>query len=350
MSKISIVVPVYKAEQYLHQCVDSILAQTFTDLELILVDDGSPDNCPAICGEYAARDSRVHVIHKQNGGVASAVAAGIQAAVGGYIGFVDSDDWIDPTYYEQLYRRITEQDADMAEGQFVNELFSQGVQKTLGADRSASVTYAGQEDIRRLTGLYMTSFLYDGMPDRPDRPLTYGKWDKLYRAELLRRALPLYGENLSLGEDAVLNAAVLPECRKVVTAKTSARYHHRILAGTVSHKASLDEMPRIRAVREALRRVVDEKGLDSGGADAFVGSMVHARIYRTAELPDVRLREKCRRMKAMYRQAPDGTLRAFVLVRGSLFLRLFYGMLRLGLAAPCVWMVTMHAALSGHKS
>lgn len=83
MPEVSIIVPVYKVEPYLRRCVDSILAQTFTDFELILVDDGSPDNCPAICDEYAERDSRVRVIHKENGGVSSARNAGMEAAVGG---------------------------------------------------------------------------------------------------------------------------------------------------------------------------------------------------------------------------------------------------------------------------
>ena len=85
MPEVSIIVPVYKVEPYLRRCVDSILAQTFTDFELILVDDGSPDNCPAICDEYAERDSRVRVIHKENGGVSSARNAGMEAAVGGGI-------------------------------------------------------------------------------------------------------------------------------------------------------------------------------------------------------------------------------------------------------------------------
>ncbi len=92
---LSIIVPVYKVEPYIHQCVDSILAQTFADFELILVDDGSPDNCPRICDEYAELDPRVKVIHKANGGLVSARKAGLRAARGKYIGYVDSDDWVE---------------------------------------------------------------------------------------------------------------------------------------------------------------------------------------------------------------------------------------------------------------
>ena len=99
---LSIIVPVYKVESYLARCVDSILAQTVSDFELILVDDGSPDRCGAICDEYAARDPRVRVIHKENGGLSSARNAGIDIARGQWLGFVDSDDWITPDCYEKL--------------------------------------------------------------------------------------------------------------------------------------------------------------------------------------------------------------------------------------------------------
>ncbi|MCQ2424558.1 MAG: glycosyltransferase [Lachnospiraceae bacterium] len=102
MPEISIIVPVYKVEQYLPRCIDSILAQTFTDFELLLIDDGSPDNCGKICDDYAAKDARVRVFHKENGGVSSARNLGLDNAVGKYIGFVDSDDYIFPKMYETL--------------------------------------------------------------------------------------------------------------------------------------------------------------------------------------------------------------------------------------------------------
>lgn len=102
MPQISVIVPVYKVEKYLHECVDSILAQTFSDFELILVDDGSPDNCGAICDEYAAKDSRVRVIHQENQGLSGARNSGIDIAEGEYITFIDSDDFVDARYLEIL--------------------------------------------------------------------------------------------------------------------------------------------------------------------------------------------------------------------------------------------------------
>ena len=112
MPLISVIVPVYKVEPYLHRCVDSILAQTFTDFELILVDDGSPDNCGAICDEYAAKDGRVRVIHQKNGGLSAARNAGIDWAFANsdsqWLTFIDSDDWVHPCFLEYLYRAVEE--------------------------------------------------------------------------------------------------------------------------------------------------------------------------------------------------------------------------------------------------
>ena len=114
MAEVSIIVPVYQVEKYIRQCVDSILAQTFTDFELILVDDGSKDKSGQICDEYARMDARVKVIHKENGGAADTRNRGMDQAVGNYVMFVDSDDYIAPTMLECLYRNMLNENADIA--------------------------------------------------------------------------------------------------------------------------------------------------------------------------------------------------------------------------------------------
>lgn len=115
MPLISVIVPVYKVEKYLNQCVESIVNQTYRNLEIILVDDGSPDNCPAMCDAWAAKDSRIKVIHKENGGLSDARNAGLDIAAGAYIAFVDSDDWIAPDFLELLYEALKAKNADIAE-------------------------------------------------------------------------------------------------------------------------------------------------------------------------------------------------------------------------------------------
>lgn len=112
--KISVIVPVYKVEAFLDRCVQSIVNQSYKNLEIILVDDGSPDNCPAMCDAWANKDSRVKVIHKKNGGLSDARNAGMTIATGELMGFVDSDDWIAPDMYQHLHDLMTADNSDIA--------------------------------------------------------------------------------------------------------------------------------------------------------------------------------------------------------------------------------------------
>lgn len=121
MKLVSIIVPVYKVEQYLPRCIDSILAQTYTNFEVILVDDGSPDKCPQICDDYAKKDKRIKVIHKANAGVSEARNTGIDIAKGDFICFVDSDDYVTPSYLELLITKQEKTGADIVFGRYFEE-------------------------------------------------------------------------------------------------------------------------------------------------------------------------------------------------------------------------------------
>ena len=118
MDLISVIVPVYNVEAYLDRCVSSIVNQSHKNLEIILVDDGSPDGCPALCDEWAARDERIHVLHKENGGLSDARNAGMGAAHGELISFIDGDDWIEPRFFEILQHELEAQNADVAAVQY----------------------------------------------------------------------------------------------------------------------------------------------------------------------------------------------------------------------------------------
>lgn len=133
MPTISVIVPVYKAEDYLANCIDSILSQDFQDFELLLIDDGSPDQSGALCDRYAVLDRRVRVFHKENGGVSSARNLGIQEARGQYIAFADSDDWMEPDELATLYRMLTEAGADTAGCAHYNVNPNGGAQAEAGA-------------------------------------------------------------------------------------------------------------------------------------------------------------------------------------------------------------------------
>ena len=142
--KISIIVPVYKVEQYLYRCLDSIVAQTFTDWECLLIDDGSPDDSGAICDEYAEKDSRFRVIHQKNSGVSAARNAGLAVARGEWIGFVDSDDWIEPDFCKTLLVAIEQTGKDCATCGYLNEFVGETIydpvsQKLLALSRNESI-------------------------------------------------------------------------------------------------------------------------------------------------------------------------------------------------------------------
>ena len=111
---ISVIVPIYNVEEYLNRCVESIVNQTYQKLEIILVDDGSPDNCPRMCDDWAKKDSRIKVIHKENGGLSDARNAGMKITTGEYISFIDSDDYIETCMIEILYEAIKKYDCDIA--------------------------------------------------------------------------------------------------------------------------------------------------------------------------------------------------------------------------------------------
>ncbi len=166
---ISVIVPIYRVEKYLPACIDSILNQTFTDFELILVDDGSPDRCPEICDETAKRDARVRVIHQANQGLSAARNAGIEAARGAWLSFVDSDDYIAPQFYEKLYQTAQRTDADcvMCSVQNVDE---SGKPIDSALMRVADEVKTGREVLRKIGRDDVTPYLT--------------AWNKLYRRKL----------------------------------------------------------------------------------------------------------------------------------------------------------------------
>ncbi|MBU3198080.1 glycosyltransferase [Clostridium estertheticum] len=165
---ISIIVPIYNVEVYIRNCVDSILGQSYENLEIILVDDGSPDNCGDICDEYRSKDKRIKVIHKKNGGLSSARNAGIDIASGDYLGFIDSDDWIESDMYESLYNALTSHKADISVcGRYIVE-----------ADKITTISDSEKAEVftRREALSELVLDEYSGMKNFA--------WDKLYKKEL----------------------------------------------------------------------------------------------------------------------------------------------------------------------
>lgn len=160
--KISIIIPVYKVQDYLAECIESVQRQTYNNLEIILVDDGSPDDCGSICDRYAAQDQRIYVIHRQNGGAACARNDGLDYATGDYISFIDGDDWIPETAVERLYQGLKEYDADCSVGRMIMVLDKNGILTPKKKPAAPLKCETSTEAIKRvmLTGSSMCNRLF----------------------------------------------------------------------------------------------------------------------------------------------------------------------------------------------
>ena len=166
---VSIIIPVYQVEKYLDKCIASVVNQTYTNLEIILVDDGSPDNCPAICDAWKSRDSRITVIHQPNGGLSKARNKGLKLASGEFIGFVDSDDWIEPNMYELLLSALLEAEADIAICDYQSETEISKITR-INQSSSKSKMYSSEEAMRLIL---------------EDKGMYTFVWNKLYRRNVL---------------------------------------------------------------------------------------------------------------------------------------------------------------------
>lgn len=216
MPEISIIVPVYKVEKYLDRCVRSILAQTFKDFELLLVDDGSPDNCPKLCDEWEKKDERVKVIHKKNGGLSSARNEGLRVAIGNYIGFVDSDDWITEEMYSILYNLIIEYNADIACGE-VTRTVGEQYKSTNTAEKISCYT---REEFSKL-------FFKIGT-----QKTVHYVWNKLFRREVAKQIV--FPEGL-INEDVEGFFYALEKAKTIVTT-TQIVYFYRENPNGISYK------------------------------------------------------------------------------------------------------------------
>ena len=229
---LSIIVPVYNVEKYIRDCLDSILAQSFQEFEVILIDDGSSDQSGAICDLYAEKDERIHVVHKENGGLSSARNTGLDLAKGLYVGFVDSDDWISATMYEHLLQAVRTEDADIAACRWVEE---EHIQKFKSVH---TYTWNSKEVLRHF-------FL---------RQITESVCDKVFAVEMWRNVRFPEGE---INEDTITLFSLLLKCRRAVFVDTE-EYYYRAREGSIT-KSGYSR--KFRIVESHLRKM-REKVLD----------------------------------------------------------------------------------------
>ncbi len=228
---ISIIIPVYNVELYLQRCVESVIHQTYTNLEIILVDDGSPDWCGRICDRYANQDDRIRVIHQENQGASSARNAGMEIMTGEYCFFVDSDDYIDPRTIELLHDRAKAAQADLVIG---NTFIALENQKLLPNPRFTRVQFS-KEELERTPAKY--EYLYD-----PGYGVTI--WNKLYRNQFLQKYRLRFHEQLPFGEDMVFSIQLVARHPKIQLVNKYTYYY-------CTYASTLSKSPKQRIVEQS---------------------------------------------------------------------------------------------------
>lgn len=249
--RVSVIVPMYNVECYLDQCVRSLFAQTLKDIEIILVDDGSPDNCGQMAENYAKKDKRVKVVHRANGGLGPARNSGMEVASGEYIGFVDSDDWVEPQMYAELVAAADRTNADVC--------FS-GIQLTVNGvkgDRTPN-PFAGRLLIGQDEIFEMRRSFYGGIPDKNLwEPVPLSVWTAVYRREFIERHDIRFRAIRS--EDKFFNTAV---CRAAsrVTAIGETRYNYRKDGqASITHTFSKNTVPSYLELFKELNNMASEE-------------------------------------------------------------------------------------------
>lgn len=220
MPKVSIIVPIYNVEKYLDRCMESLLNQTLKDIEIIMVDDGSPDNCPKKCDDYAKKDGRIKVVHKKNAGLGLARNSGLEVATGEYVAFVDSDDFTDIDAYRSLYDKAQETHADVVYAGFIMQNSDQTESECFVLDKE----WKGNEIIG-----FLKSLIFDTLPDK--ETIWMSVWNGIYKREIIEKNnIRFLSEREYLSEDVLFHTMLLPLCEKIVCIPKT--FYHYCYNGT----------------------------------------------------------------------------------------------------------------------
>nr|WP_299172529.1 glycosyltransferase family 2 protein [uncultured Allomuricauda sp.] len=214
---VSVIVPIYGIEAYLPKCIDSLLEQSFSDFELILVDDGSPDQCPKICDVYAQKDTRIKVIHKENGGLLSARKAGLENANGKYVSYVDGDDWVDRYYLDVLFKLAEANSSDLVVTGHFREFD--------GKIETIKPHYTGTFIEDQIHYSILPKVIYNGR--FCEHEISTYVWNKLFKKDLLMEVLFDVPNQIIMGEDAAITYAYLALCKKLTISKIPLYYYRQ---------------------------------------------------------------------------------------------------------------------------
>ena len=303
MDLISVIVPIYKVEAYLDRCVRSIAEQTYQNLEIILVDDGSPDRCPAMCDAWAEQDSRIKVIHKENGGLSDARNAGLEIASGAYIAFVDSDDWVAADYIGAMYRAIQDTGAEIAA---CDVMISRGETGTDDSVLENAIRVCGPEEA-----------IGDILKGEGFRAVA---WNKLYHKSLLENEQYPVGK---YHEDEFFTYRILAKAEKLVYLDRKLYFYFQ-RPGSIMNSVSMKHLDTLDAYLERLAFLQSRyPALHTKDKFIFCASCVGFYQYagQSSSPEAARMKEKIKRSRKMVRfrlgELRQASMRQLMFVLGS---------------------------------
>lgn len=233
MCKVSIIIPIYNVEKYLDKCVQSARHQTLQDIEIILVDDESPDRCPQMCDEYAKMDSRIKIIHKKNGGLGFARNSGLEVATGEYVTFLDSDDFVDLYTYEHLYNIAKTENLDAVYYKFKRFINEDEIEQ---AEPSKEITKYEKENIKEL----MLDIIASEPSAKVDHKIQCSSCTAMYRMNIINdNRVSFHSERELISEDLIFNLDFLKHAKSVAFNKGE-HYHYRESLGSLTYKVRAD--------------------------------------------------------------------------------------------------------------
>lgn len=251
---ISIIVPIYNVEDYIETCIDSIVKQTYRDLQIILVDDGSTDKSGDKCDEWAKHDDRIVVFHKSNGGLMSAWKYGVEKSSGDYIGFVDGDDWIDTNMYEVLLERIEAEQADLVLCGFVKD-FADGRSSQNESILLRQTVYDRADIANKIYPIAICS------GQSVARGISPNRVTKLYKRQLIVDVMNDCPDEVSIGEDLVSTTAAITKCGKLCVIHDFFPYHYRINNASMVQNYSDAKYEKIKKLNKALVMINVKNGM-----------------------------------------------------------------------------------------
>lgn len=252
---ISVVIPVYNAEQYIEQAVESVRCQTYHKLEILLVDDGSTDGSGALCDAFAGRDERIRVIHQPNGGLTAAWKRGVKEARGEYVGFVDSDDWIDPDMYEKLLLEAEKQKAEIV-CCGIHHIFEGGTHRPWDDEMMLPKHVYTQEE---LAGEVYPVLLNDG--SFMGRSLQPNRVSKLVRRQLILDNMDLCDDRVSVGEDFQFSLSIITEAERIAVLPGFLPYYYRVNEKSMTGGYDRDYLDKIKYMKKQMERISEKKGV-----------------------------------------------------------------------------------------